>query len=136
MRMRHRAGFTLVEVLAAMAFLGIVMPVVISALFVSSRAAVVAERSTIAMQLGENKLNEMMLGGAWTSESGRGDFGDQWPGYRWEMSKAAWETSTMTELTLDVFYKVQGAERDLQLTTLVSETLTEAEQTAQATQTQ
>lgn len=129
MRMRHHAGFTLVEVLAAMAFLGIVMPVVVSALFVSSRAAVISERSLIALQLGENKLNEMMLGGAWTSESGRGDFGDQWPGYRWELSKAAWETSaTMTELTLDVFYTVQGKERDLRLSTLASETVTEAQQ--------
>jgi prepilin-type N-terminal cleavage/methylation domain-containing protein len=127
--MRHHAGFTLVEVLAAMAFLGIVMPVVVSALFVSSRAAVISERSLIALQLGENKLNEMMLGGAWTSESGRGDFGDQWPGYRWELSKAAWETSaTMTELTLDVFYTVQGKERDLRLSTLASETVTEAQQ--------
>lgn len=128
MTARYRAGFTLVEVLAAMAFLGIVMPVVISALFVSSRAAVIAERSTIALQLGENKLNEMMLGGAWTTESGRGDFGDKWPGYRWELTKSAWESTTMTELTMDVFYTVQGTERDLRLTTLASETLTEAEQ--------
>jgi type II secretory pathway pseudopilin PulG len=128
MNMRHRGGFTLVEVLAAMAFLGILMPVVISALFVSSRAAVVSERSTIAMQLGENRLSEMMVGGAWTSESGRGDFGDQWPGYRWELTKAAWEAGTMTELTMDVFYTVQGTEHDLRLTTLASETLTEAQQ--------
>ena len=125
----HRGGFTLVEVLAAMAFLGILMPVVISALFVSSRAAVISERSTIALQLGENKLNEMMLAGAWTSESGRGDFGNQWPGYRWELSKSGWEESAaMTELTLDIFYTVQGTERDLRLTTLVSETLDEAQQ--------
>lgn len=126
----RRAGFTFVELLAAMAFLAILMPVVVSALLVSNRAAVIAERSTIAMQLGENRLNEMMLDGAWSSESGRGDFGEQWPGYRWELSKAAWEeSSAMTELTLDVFYTVQGIERDLRLTTLVSESLTEAQQT-------
>jgi type II secretory pathway pseudopilin PulG len=128
MRRRHRGAFTLVEVLAAMAFLGILMPVVISALFVSSRAAVIAERSTIAMQLGENRLNEMMLGGAWSSEGRSGTFGDQWPGYRWELSKSSWETTSMTELTLDVFYKVQGVERSLQLSTLANEALTEAQQ--------
>ena len=129
MRSARYAGFTLVELLAAMAFLGILMPVLVSALLVSNRAALISERSTIAMQLGENRLNEMMLGGAWTSESGRGDFGDHWPGYRWELTKTAWETSAaMTELTLDVFYTVQGIERDLRLSTLVSETLTEAQQ--------
>lgn len=126
MNAARRAGFTLVETLAAMAFLGIVMPVVISALLVSSRAAVTAERSTIAMQLAENRLGEMMLDNAWSSESTRGDFGEQWPGYRWELTKSAWESSTMTELTMDVFYQVQGSERDLRLTTLVNESLTQA----------
>jgi len=42
--------------------------------------------------------------------------------------EAAWETGTMTELTMDVFYTVQGTEHDLRLTTLASETLTEAQQ--------
>ena len=107
-----------------MAFLGILMPVVISALLVSNRTGVVAERSTIAMQLGENRLNEMMLAGAWTSESGRGDFGDEWPGYRWELTKARGRPAAMTELTLDVFFQVQGREHDVRLTTLVSESLT------------
>lgn len=124
MRTTRRAGFTLVEMLAAMAFLGILMPVVISALLVSNRAAEVSERSTIAMQLAENRLGEMMLGGAWSSESNRGDFGAQWPGYRWELEQAAWETGTMTELTLTVFFPVQGAEQEVRLTTLASDSLT------------
>ena len=47
-----RHGFTLVEVLAALAFLGILIPVVVSALTVSNRAAVIAERSVIAANSG------------------------------------------------------------------------------------
>ncbi len=124
MNASRSAGFTFVEMLAAMAFLGILMPVIISALLVSNRAALVGERATIAMQLGENRLSEMMLAGAWSTEGARGDFGEQWPGYRWELTKSAWESSTMTELTLDVFYPVQGNERDLRLSTLVHESLT------------
>lgn len=77
---RWQAGFTFVEMLAALAFLGILIPVVISALLVSNRAAGVAERSMTAMQLGENRLNEMMLEDRWTSEGSRGDFGEQRPG--------------------------------------------------------
>jgi len=121
---RSCRGFTFVEMLAALAFLGILIPVVVSALLVSNRAAVVTERSTIALQLGENRLNEMMLADDWTSESGRGDFGEQWPGYRWELTKADWETGAMTELALDVFYPVQGTEHSVRLSTLVNESLT------------
>ncbi len=135
MSLRRIYGFTFVEILAAMAFLGILMPVVISALLVGSRAASVSERSTIAMQLGENRLSQMMIGNEWTSESGRGDFGQDYPGYRWELSKAAWETSDVTELNLDVFYRVQGAEHEIRLTTLASETVAEAEATAASTTT-
>lgn len=122
---RSCRGFTFVEMLAALAFLGILIPVVVSALLVSNRAAIVTERSTIALQLGENRLNEMMLADDWTSESGRGDFGEQWPGYRWELTKADWETGAMTELALDVYYPVQGAEHSVRLSTLVNDSLTQ-----------
>jgi type II secretory pathway pseudopilin PulG len=120
-----RWGFTFVEILAALAFLGILIPVVVSALMVSNRAGLVAERSATAVQLGENQLNELMLGGAWSSAGGRGDFGTDRPGYRWELEKGDWESGEMTELTLSVFFQVQGQEHDVQLTTLVSEGLTQ-----------
>ena len=89
-----------------------------------SRAAEVAERSTIAAQLGENKLAELMLGDAWSTAATRGTFGEDWTGYRWELTKATWETGAMTELRLDVFYKVQGTEHNARLSTLVNESLT------------
>lgn len=119
---RDRAGFTFVEMLAAMAFLGILMPVVISALTISNRAAVVSERATVATQLAENRLQEMIVDDSWTSASSRGDFGEQWPGYRWELTKGDWQSGAMTELSLNVFFQVQGREHDVRLTTLVTET--------------
>ncbi|MEA3211984.1 MAG: hypothetical protein QOE70_5041 [Chthoniobacter sp.] len=119
------AGFTFVEILAALAFLGILIPVVISALMVANRAGLVAERTATAVQLGENQLNEMMLGGAWSSGASRGDFGPDRPGYRWQLEKGDWESSEMTELTLAVYFQVQGQEHDVQLSTLVNEALTQ-----------
>lgn len=121
----RRAGFTLVEMLASLTFLGILIPVVVSSLMVSNRAANMAERSAVAVQLCENRLTEMMLADAWTTEGSRGDFGEEWPGYRWELAKNDWEAGAMTELTLTVFYKVQGAEHDVQLSTLVNESLSQ-----------
>jgi type II secretory pathway pseudopilin PulG len=122
-RSPQRDGFTFVEILAAMLFLGILIPVVISALLISNRAAVVAERSTVAAQLGENQLNELMLGDAWTSSAKSGDFGQEWPGYRWELESADWNSGAMTELTLDVFFNVQGQDHEVRLSTLVNESL-------------
>lgn len=116
-------GFTFVEILACLAFLGILIPVVVSALMVANRAAGVSERSTIAAQLCENRLNEMLLNDAWTTEGERGDFGPERPGYRWELAKSDWESGAMTELTLTVFFPVQGREHEVRLSTLVNESL-------------
>ena len=132
--MKRNGAFTFVEMLAAMAFLGILMPVVISALLEANRAGSAAERTTIAVQLGENQLNELTLGGAWSTAATRGDFGADWPGYHWELTKGDWENGAMTQLTVDVFFKTQGREHDVRLSTLVSESLTQLQQ--QQTQTQ
>jgi type II secretory pathway pseudopilin PulG len=120
---RRLAAFTLVEVLAALAFLGLVIPVTIRGIQVANRAAEVSERSLTAVQLGENKLGELMLANAWTTAESRGTFSDDQPGYRWELKKGDWQTGAMSELTLDVFYPVQGVEQSLRLSTLVNEDL-------------
>lgn len=122
---RREQGFTFVEILAALLFLGIVMPVVIGALQVSNRAAVLSERSGVAVQLAENRLAELQLGDAWSSSASTGEFGEDWPGYRWELTKSDWENGAMTELQLAVFFSVQGREQDVRLSTLVSESLAE-----------
>lgn len=121
MKRRREQGFTFVEILAAMLFLGILMPVVIGALLVSNRTAVLSERSNVAAQLAENQLAELQLDEAWTSASATGDFGTDWPGYRWELTKADWASGEMTELQLAVLFTVQGREHDVRLSTLVTE---------------
>lgn len=122
---RGTHAFTFVEILAALLFLGIVMPVVIGALQVSNRSSVVSERSTVAVQLAENRLAELQLGDAWSSAGSSGDFGADYPGYRWELTKVDWENGAMTELQLVVYFTVQGTEREVRLSTLVNQSLAE-----------
>jgi Tfp pilus assembly protein PilV len=122
-RGRTASAFTFVEVLAAMVFMGVLLPVIVSALTVSNRAAIQAERSAMAVQLAENRLSELMPGKAWSSAQSRGDCGAEWPGYRWEMTQESWQSGKMTELTMHVFYPVQGQEHEVRVSTLVSETL-------------
>lgn len=128
MTTRHeapRAAFTFVEVLASLAFMAILLPAVVGALTLANRASLVAERTAIAAELGENRLSEMLIADAWTSAETRGDFGEDRPGYRWELRQSDWTEDTMTELQMDVFFTVQGREHSVRLTTLVSESLTE-----------
>lgn len=118
----RNAGFTFVEILAAMLFLAILIPTVLGALALSNRAGVLSERTTTAMQLAENRLNEALLDSTWSSGVGGGDFGQEWPGYRWELISRDWPEDSMTELTMVVSFQVQGQNHEVRLTTLASET--------------
>jgi type II secretory pathway pseudopilin PulG len=128
LRAQRLDGFTFVEVFAALVFLAILIPAIVEGLSIANRTSIVAERSTVAGELAENKLNEILLsstGGtdvASTMGSG-GDFGTDWPGYRWQMTQGTWDqdtVNTMSQLSVEVFYPVQGSERSVTLTTLVS----------------
>ena len=125
---RKTAGFTFVEVLAALLFLAIVVPAVVQALTLANRASSMAERHAIAGECAENKLNEMLLDNNWANApTSSGDFGATAPVYRWQMKTANWPADTvnpMTELGVDVFYTVQGREYSVHLSTLVSQPTT------------
>ena len=119
-RSAGRKGFTLIEVLAALLFLGILIPAVLRGISIASRASEAAERGNVAGQLAENQLEQVILDGTWSTGGGRGDFGADWPLYRWELTSSAWDQDTMTQLTMKVYFKVQGREQSVQLTTLAS----------------
>ncbi len=117
------AGFTFVEVLAALLFLAIVVPAIVQALTLANRASVMAERHAIAGEFAENKLNEMVVNNHWSNApKTSGDFGAGAAGYRWQMTTGTWAADTinqMTELAIDVYYTVQGREYNVHLSTLV-----------------
>ena len=116
-----RSGFTLAEVLAAMLFMAIVIPVSVQGLLIANRAGVVAERKVVAARLADNLLTEMVITDAWQDAEDEGDFGDEWPDYRWALETEAWEADTMLLLTVEVFYPAQGAEFSVRLSTIVEE---------------
>jgi protein involved in sex pheromone biosynthesis len=68
-------------------------------------------------------MSELMLNDAWISAEQRGEFGADFPGYRYEVEQTNWEVDNMTKLTVHVFFQVQGQEREVALTTLVTDQL-------------
>ena len=114
-------GFTFAELLAAMLFMAIVLPVAIHALTVASRAGTVADRKRAAAQLADRLLNEMVVTGDWRDADPEGDFGEEWPEYRWMLENEVWTEDTMREISVTVLFKVQEREYRVSLSTLAEE---------------
>jgi type II secretory pathway pseudopilin PulG len=91
---RGAGGFTFVEVLAALVFLAILLPTVMHGFSICTRAGAAAERTAIAGQLAENRMSELMLNDAWISAEQRGEFGPEFPGYRYQVEQTTWRSTT------------------------------------------
>jgi type II secretion system protein I len=117
---RARAGFTLAEVLAALLFMAIVIPVAMQGLQIASRAGSVSERKAVGVRLAENKLNELVVTGQWQSASQRGTIEEGRRSYEWRLQAEPWpEDGAMRMLTVYVTVPVQGQDYDVQVSTLV-----------------
>ena len=115
---RARAAFTLVEVLAALLFMAIVIPVALEGLRIASLAGQVGERKAVAARVADRVLSELAVTGSLPS----GDNGSVTEGpheYRWTLESAAWvEDSALQETTVRVVYFVQGREYEVTVSTL------------------
>ena len=127
---RASAGFTLAEVLAALLFMAVVIPVAIEALTVASRASVVGQRKAVAARIAENMLNEQVVTsqGQGTAQSGVVQEGNT--EYRWLVKTDLWnqnqnqnqallQVTPMQIMTIQVSFPVQGREYNVQLSTLL-----------------
>src|SRR5687768_17876953 len=83
-------GFTLVEVLAALLFMAILLPVTVEAVRIASRAGQVGERKAAATRVAERVLNELLVTGGLTQNSGSGRIEERDRGYEWTMRSESW----------------------------------------------
>lgn len=119
--LRRNRGFTFAEVLAAMVFLAILLPVVMQGLVLANRASVVSERKRTAVHLGNSLLTELVATEQWSFAGNRGNFGPGNELYEWELLQTGWNLDDMEQLTLIVSYPVQGQVHQINLTTLVED---------------
>jgi prepilin-type N-terminal cleavage/methylation domain-containing protein len=121
-----QTGFTLVEMLAAMLFMAIVIPVALQGLRIASRAGAVAARKGVAVQLADSKLNELIVTGQWHNSGQGGACGAEWPGYQWTVKNEAWGGDTTLNglrlITVEVTYPVQGQNYNVHLSTVLPDT--------------
>ena len=94
-------GFTLLEVMIAVALLAIALTTLLGSQSQSMFAAERADFSSQAALLARLKMTEIIAEGETLSESG-GDFGDSFPGYGWKVETTpveVGETETLAGLS-------------------------------------
>jgi prepilin-type N-terminal cleavage/methylation domain-containing protein len=115
---RSRRGFTLVEVLATLMLAAIVMPAAMQGISLALGASSYAKRSLEAAQLAETKLNEMVAMGTIQGGTTSGDFGDDWPDYKWTATVQQLDLN-MNQIDVEVSYPYRNDQRTVKLSTLV-----------------
>src|SRR5882757_7919638 len=92
-----RAGFTLAEVLAALALMAIVIPVAIHGLRVANLAGVVAQRKALAARIGERLLNEAVVTRQWNQSVQNGTEQAGPYQFRWTIRNEPWSQLALTQ---------------------------------------
>ncbi len=119
----RRCAFTLAEVLAALLFLSIVIPVASQGLRVASLAGEVGQRKMVAARIGNKVLNELKVTSQLQNTGQSGAVLDHGVNYRWTMKNQAWTEDTvsqMTVATVTVSFTAQANNYEVHLSTLVA----------------
>jgi type II secretory pathway pseudopilin PulG len=119
-RRTPHAAFTLAEVLAAMLFLAIVIPVAIEALNVATLGGEVAARKSEAARVADRVLNESLVTSNWSNGLQSGTITEGVLDFRWKLSSQNWPQDAMQLLTAEVTYSAQGRDFSVKLSTLAS----------------
>ena len=118
---RSIAAFTLAEVLAAMMFIAIVIPVAVEGLRVASLAGEFAQRRMVAARIGNSVLNELKVTGQLRNSGQRGTVTDRGLKFDWSVSTTPWTEDTLAQMTLatvKVSFPAQGRDYEVDLSTL------------------
>jgi type II secretory pathway pseudopilin PulG len=116
---RAPGAFTLVEVLAALAFMAIVIPVAVDGLRIANLAGQVGHRKAIAARIAERVLNESVVTGQFRNSTQNGTIQEGVQSYEWVLRSETWPLDAMRLVTVQVNFPVQGRQYDVRLSTLV-----------------
>jgi len=132
---RHRAGFTLAEVLAALAMMAIVIPVTVQGIQVASRAGTVGARKMSAARIADRVMNELEATGQLLTGAQNGVVQEGDREYRWTVQTQPWTEGNLSVAAVSVIFEVQGQEYSVRLATLMDPFATPASTLTTATET-
>jgi type II secretory pathway pseudopilin PulG len=116
-------GFTLAEVLAALLFMAIVVPVAMQGLHIASLAGAVAQRKGEAARIAQRVLNESLVTTNWSQSLQGGTTIEGQRQFRWTLRSDPWTQdpaqNVLRQLSVEVIFTAQNREYAVKLTTLV-----------------
>jgi len=117
---RERRRFTFAELLVAMVFVAVVLPVAVRGVLIANRAGVVAEHRRAAVHLADQLLTELVVTGDWLTAESDGDFGEEWPAYRWHTDVSQWQedNGVLYLVTVQVLFEIRGGLQAVELSTV------------------
>ena len=118
-RALQTSAFTLAEVLAAMLFMAIVIPVAVEALHISTLAGEVAARKSVAARIADRVLNDSLVTTNWSNGAQSGTITEGTLDFKWTMTAGNWPQAPMQLLTAKVTYQAQGRDFSVEMSTLV-----------------
>src|SRR6266404_2401320 len=122
----HQAAFTLAEVLAALVFMAILIPVAVEALNIASRAGEVAARRGQAALVAERILNENIVTTNWSSAVQNGTVHQGIHEFRWTLRNEPWTVdpnqNAMRLLSVEVTFSARGRDYPVRMSTLADST--------------
>lgn len=106
------------EVLAALLFMAIVIPVTMHGVSVASRAGILGQRKEAAMRVAERLIDEMIVTGQVSSGATSGSLIEGDTNYPWTMRSEDWTEGEMMHVTVRVSFEVQGNTFEVSASTL------------------
>jgi len=112
-------GFTLLEVLATFVLIVIIIPVAMKGLSLIMKLTDQSVQKVEACSLAEGLLTELVVTQSYLNGSMSGDFGEDWPKYRWETQVVDRSGVAVKEITVYVYWEESLREEAVTLSTLV-----------------
>jgi hypothetical protein len=123
----NRCAFTLAEVLAALLFMAIVVPVAMEALHLASRAGAVAQRKGQAARIAQRILNESLITTNWSQSLQSGTTIEGQRQFQWTLRSDPWtqdpSQNVLRQLSVEVMFTAQNNQYSVKLSTLVDSSL-------------
>src|SRR5579859_7677593 len=111
-RTNNQLAFTLAEVLAALLFMAIVVPVAMQGLHLASLAGSVAQRKSEAARIAQRVLNESLVMTNWNQSSQSGTIVEGQREFRWTLRTDPWTQdpaqNVLRQLSAEVSFTAQN----------------------------